>query len=349
MKKIPAVLVLLLYAGLCRCQSIDLNDLVDYTNWDIQKFDAHLGRKSFKRDYNSPKETQANYNYYQKKKIKGEEVVRKFSYQQGNDPVICYQTSSEKEYNSLKKEILHEGFHCYDNDPNDTKPLLFQKNAWTISTSREIIDSTTLYTLVVNKIPVPKIKDITYAEDLLNFKSHEALVNAFGSSNVTMDLFRFSESETNRCSVLFPNTSREVIFIWEDEVNYRKISFLLIGKHAETTGTANFTRQVIQNEWQSKQGVFQGMTLKELQDLNGSNLQFYGWASEQPGVLAQTNQGKIDFKKLGIVLNCLNCSGNKVYNTSLVNSDNAIADERKVYVSAMIILPEKDKSAVASR
>jgi hypothetical protein len=349
MKKIPAILVLLLYAGLCRSQTIDLDDLVDFTGFDVQKFDAHLGRKSFKRDYNSPRETQTNYNYYQAKKIKGEEVLRKISFQEGAEPTICYQTTSQKEYSHLKKKMIDLGFHCYEKNADDSHPLLYQKNTFTINTSYEIIDSTLFYTLVLNKATLPKLKDIVYVEDLLNIKSHEALVNLFGASNVTQDIFRFSESEVNKCSVLFPNTPREVIFIWEDENNYRKISFLLIGKHAETSGTADFTRQVMQNEWHSKQGVFQGMTLQELQQLNGITMQFYDWNSEQPGVLASTNQGKIDFKKLGIVLSCLNCSGSRAYNTSLISSQTAIADEKKVYVSAMIILPEKDKTSVVTR
>jgi hypothetical protein len=349
MKKIPAILALLFYAGLCRSQTIDLNDLVDFTGFDVQKFDAHLGRKSFKRDYNSPKETQTNYNYFQARKIKGEEIIRKISFQDGIAPIICYQTNSLKEYNHLKNKIKDLGFYCYEKNPDDSKPVLYQKNSYTINTSLEIIDSTKFYTLVVNKMQLPKLKDITYVEDLLNIKSHEALVSVFGAENVLKDVFRFSEAEVNKCSVLFPNTAREVIFIWDDENNYRKISFLLIGKHAETSGTANFNRQVMQNVWQSKQGVFQGMTLQELQKLNGSHLQFYGWSSEQPGVLAQNNQGNIDFKKISVVLNCLNCGGNNAYQASLIDSNNAIADDKKIYVSAMIILPEKDKPAVASR
>jgi hypothetical protein len=98
----------------------------------------------------------------------------------------------------------------------------------------------------------------------------------------------------------------------------------------------------------SKQGVYQNMTLKELQELNGGAVQFYGWASDQPGVLAPAATGKLDFKKLGIILNCLDCSGNNVYQTALIDSKRAIADEKRIYVSAMIILPEKEKNATTA-
>jgi hypothetical protein len=349
MKKTSVILVLLFYAATGRSQSIDLNDLVDFTSFDIQKFDAHIGRKSFKRDYDSPRETQTNYNYFQSKKIKGEQVTRKISFQEGSEPAVCYQTTSAKEFNHLKNRMLKDGFHCYENAEGDTKPLLYQKSAYTINTSMEMIDSVNYYTLVFSRMALPKLKDINYVEDLLQLNSHEALVDLFGSPSVLQDKFRFSETEMSNCSVLFPNTAREVIFVWDDESNFRKIAFLLIGKHAETRGTQTFSRQVEQNEWISRQGVYQNMTLKELQDLNGSKLQFYGWSSEQPGVLTSTNSGKLDFKKINIILSCLDCSGNQVYQASMVDSQKAIADEKRIYVSAMIILPEKDKPAVAVR
>jgi hypothetical protein len=349
MKKTSAILVLLFYAAIGRSQSIDLNDLVDFTNFDIQKFDAHIGRKSFKRDYNSPRETQSNYNYFQTKKIKGEEVIRKVSFQEGSEPAICYQTSSANEFNRLKEKMLDRGFRCYEKTAEESRPLLYQKSEYTINTSMEVIDSVTYYTMVFTRLPLPKPKDINYVEDLLQLNSHEALMEMFGSSNVLQDKFSFSESEMSNCSVLFPNTAREVIFVWDDEANYRKIAFLLIGKHAETKGTQSFSRQVEQNEWVSKQGVYQNMTLKELQDLNGGKLQFYGWKSEQPGVLTAANSGKLDFKKLNIILSCLDCSENQVYQASLIDSQKAIADEKRIYVSGLIILPEKDKPAVAAR
>lgn len=349
MKKTSTILVLLFCAVIGRSQAVDLNDLVDFTSFDVQKFDAHIGRKSFKRDYNSPRETQTNYNYFQRKKVKGEEITRKISFQEGNEPMVCYQTSSAKEFNQLKNKMLDNGFHCYEQAAEETRPLLYQKNAYTINTSTEVIDSITYYTMVLSRMPVPKLKDINYVEDLLQLRSHEALVNLFGSSNVLQDKFRFSETEMSSCSVLFPNTAREVIFVWDDEANYRKIAFLLIGKHAETRATQSFSRQVEQNEWTSKQGVYQNMTLKELQDLNGGKLQFYGWSSEQPGVLTAANSGKLDFKKINIILSCLDCNDNKVYQASLIDSQKAIADEKRIYVSAIIILPEKEKPAVAVR
>ena len=74
------------------------------------------------------------------------------------------------------------------------------------------------------------MREIVFAEDLLTLDSHEFLVAAFGKGNVKEDWFYFTAENRKKCSVIFPNTSRQAIFIWEDEDNRREISFILIGE-----------------------------------------------------------------------------------------------------------------------
>ncbi|MDB5196878.1 MAG: hypothetical protein JWP88_1249 [Flaviaesturariibacter sp.] len=350
MKKIPAVLVLLFWSGLAQAQTFDLSDLLGFAGYNAQKIDAYLGKKSFKRDYNSPKESSSNYNYYQIKKSKEGEIVRKISFQEKEStPTLSYQTSSLKEYNDLKYDIKKAGYTCYNESEAADKPLLFQKGNCAINTSVEVADSTTLYTLLIQKIPLPKVKEVAYAEDLLRFNSHECLVAFFGQQNVEKDIFHYTDTEVNKCSVLFPNTSREVIFIWNDEVNYRKPDFLIVGGHLQTKGTAGYTFETVQNEWQTKQGIYSGMQLQELQKLNGEKINFYSWNTDRPGVLAPTSSGAIDFSRLSLVFNCLNCIEKGIQQTAnIISSENAIADDRKIYISSIIILPEKEKGATAA-
>lgn len=349
MKKTPAVLVLLLWAGLAQAQSFNLNDLLGLTNYSVQKADAHLGKKSFKRDYESPRESSSNYNYYQKKRSKREEVLRKISFQEGaSSPTVCYQTSSVQEFNDLKEEIKKAGYTCYNEAEMEGKTLLYQKGSCSINTSTEIIDSTPLYTLRIEKTALPKPKEVNYAEDLLRFSSHECLAAFFGSDNVKKDVFHYTDTEVNKCSVLFPNTSREVIFIWNDEANYRKPDFLIVGGHLQTKGTADYRLETVQNEWQTKQGIYSGMQLQELQKLNGDKINFYNWSTDRPGVLAPTNSGAIDFSRISLVFNCLNCNEKNLSQTKIISSENALADDRKIYISSLIILPEKEKGATAA-
>ncbi|RYD88047.1 MAG: hypothetical protein EOP50_19745 [Sphingobacteriales bacterium] len=219
-----------------------------------------------------------------------------------------------------------------------------------MATSVEIRDSLTFYSVKVEREMLPKLRDITFAEDLLPLKSHEYLCTVFGAGNVTRDVFRYSESDSNYCSVLFANSPREVIFIWEDESNYRDISFMIVGGNMLTNGTARNSNMVTSNEWQSKQGVYAGMKLEELQELNQGKVTFHGFGTEKPGML-MAGSGKLDFSRLGVVLSCLNCTNNRSMETqTVVDSERALEEERKVYVSSIIIMPEKEKQkATASR
>ena len=342
-------LILPFVFGLANAQDFDLRDLVGYTEYNVSKFDQHIAKKSFKRDYFSPKESTTSYTYFQSKKSKKGQVVKTISYQAVKDKTfIGYQTSSEQESNEIKEQIKRAGFiHYAGKKVADAKPLLFQKDNYTITTSIEIKDSTTLYSFLVEKKDLPRAREVVFAEDLAKFNSHEYLVTAFGAQHVVKDVFYYSEKETNKCSVLYPNTNREVIFIWGDEENFRTINFMMIGGGLLTKSSSNVNRTIEHNVWRSNQGIYSGMSLQELQELNGSDLSFYGWHLDQAGMLAPRNSGQIDFKKVGIVLNCLNCNDRSYKPVNIVKSSDQLAQERKVYVSTLIIIPEKEEAATA--
>ncbi|RYY88403.1 MAG: hypothetical protein EOO15_09180 [Chitinophagaceae bacterium] len=347
MKKIYSLFLLLLLTGVSQAQHFDLNDLLNFTGYSVSKFDAFIGKKSYQRDYESPAETRSNYNYIEVRKNKkkdGEEVVHKLSFQEKSGaPVIAYQTTSLDEFNDIRKDLRKKGFVVYAPETDPMKPLLYQSENTTVATSVEIRDTLTFYSVRVEREMLPKLRDIAYAEDLLPLKSHEYLCTVFGAGNVSKDIFRYSEADSNICSVLFPNTPREVIFIWEDETNFRDPSFLIIGGNMLTNGTARNSSMVSSNEWQSKQGVYAGMKLEELQELNQSKVSFHGFSTEKPGMLMKASGGKLDFNHLGVVLSCLNCTNNKIEGQAVVDSETALQDERKVYVSSIIIIPEKEK------
>ncbi len=320
-------------------QNFQLNDLKDLATFDVQKFDAHISKKEYRRDYNSPTESRTVYNYMQSKKSRGN-LARTISIQEELDKtIICYQTSSQAEFQKLKEQINKDGFKSYaDKTSHDA---ILQKDNFLISISIEIKDSISFYTCFLERKELPKAKDIFFAEDLLSLSSHEYLCFLFGEANVKKDLFYYSPTETNRCSIVFPNTNREVVFVWNDETNYRKPAFLMIGGNSKTNSSSNFYRPVEQNAWRSKQGVYPGMSLVELQVLNGKEVRFYSWHLDQAGMLAPKNTGQIDFTHLNIVLSCLNCSESGFQQASIIDSQKAILESKKIYVSTMIILPEE--------
>jgi hypothetical protein len=47
------------------------------------------------------------------------------------------------------------------------------------------------------------------------------------------------------------------------------------------------------------------------------------------------------------VLNCLNCNDRSYKPVNIVKSSDQLAQERKIYVSTLIIIPEKEEAATA--
>jgi len=351
MKQFYPLTLLFLLTLSAGAQQFQLKDLMELTTLSVNKFDTYVGKRDYKRDYYSPKESGTVYNYQETKKKKTENVSRTISYQSLDKKYsVVYQTSSPEEHAKIKEQLIAAGFKSNHSDKENDNAAFYQKLDFTVHASIEIKDTITYYSYQVTRNLLPKARDIVYAEDLLAFTSHEFLVEAFGENAVKKDVFYYSENETNKCSVLFPNSNREVIFIWEDEKNYRNTAFLMIGGHLQTNSSSAFNRQIQHNIWRSNQGVYSGMTLKELQVLNESPINFYNWQMEQAGMLAPKNKGKIDFNRIGLVLNCLNCNERDNYRkASVINSESQLALDKKVYVSTIIILPEKEKPATASR
>jgi hypothetical protein len=205
----------------------------------------------------------------------------------------------------------------------------------------ENVDDRNWYAIKAERKNLPNASAIRYAEDLLQINSHEYLTTVFGEQNVKKDLFYFSEKEFNKCTILFPNTSVQVIFIWEDEVYNKNISFLILG------GQLGNNNNVIYNgnefhKWRSSQGVFLGMSLKELQELNGRDVDFFGWETDQPGHVSSVNSGKINLKNIGIQLNCLDCYKDAFYSKNdIINSKSILKTNSRAMISTMIILPQK--------
>ncbi len=345
------ILILLVFPFVIHAQVFNLSDLSNFTALNAQKFDAFILKKDYRRNYFSSKETNTVTNYiFQSKKKKYKGDYRNIAHAtDGPITSILYQTSSIEEKNSLLEQIRRSGYKIYSGiDPATTSKNFFQKGIYTINTETEEVDSITVYSFIVQKKDIPKRKDIYYAEDLMSLTSHEQLVTTFGNSNVKQDLFYYSEKETNKCSILFPNSPNEVIFIWNDEANYSNLGFILIGGNSPTETSFNFNQQIKHNTWRSKQGIFSGMNLKELQELNKKDISFYGWQMEQAGMLTQENHGEIDFNRLRVVLNCLNCSNSKDVKQVVSSSDELRAD-KKIYVSSLIVIPPKEEPPTVLR
>ena len=299
-----------------------IKDLVFFTNIPTNKFSNYISRKGYK-PHVEESETAFLPAYH---KISKDKTIEKLvgRYDKNDTAAIFYQTSSKAEFDELKMSLEEEGF---DHAPVDTTggklPLFYQQGSITIFPVVKDDGEKTTYGFLVEKKQLPKANEVLYAEDLLQLTSHQYLASVFGPSNVKKDLFYFSDKEINKCSVLFPNTSLQVIFIWKDAVNNKGISYIMIGGELRSKSSEGFEKAIEMNKWRSHQGVFLGMNLRDLEKLNAAPIKFYGWESGQPGIVYPKNKGNINFS-----------------NNELLTSTDVIQQNGRVYVSTLILMPD---------
>jgi len=322
---------------LLSAQSVRLRDLTDLLDVNRNKLETHLHKKGFKR---SGFFTGEEDYYFKTKQTKAGNIVQRFQViREGQDIDLVYQTTSLQEFSTLENEIQGFGFTQY-RDSNNLNPMLYQKQNLVLKCSFQKEDTSLFYEVRASKKIIPKLKDIVFAEDLLQLTSHEFIVEAFGRQNVKKDIFYLTPTETKKCTVIFPNTNRQAIFLWKDENNLRDISFIIVGEQLNNDGK-NLNAVSLSN-WRSNQGIYCGMSLKEIQNLNKEPISFYNWRTESAGFIGPKNKGEIDFNKLKPVFNCMNCSFLNVdSNLDIIQSSNAIDENQKVYVVSFVIMPEK--------
>ncbi len=249
-------------------------------------------------------------------------------------------TSSMEEFKQGRNSLKKAGFF-YDNTRDTTQPLalMFQKREITVLANSDIKDEQPVYTFELQKKEFPNPGTVLYGEDLLKFDSHEHLISFFGAKNVKEDMYRFSETEVRKCSILFGNTSQQAVFIWDDANNLYKISFIMIGGILPTASTADYTGKIGQSKWIMKSGVYAGMRLKDLLKLNGNDFEFYGRDSDFFFMVEPTKTRNLAFDKIGIQLDCFDCRGASILEAKKVSAATAVDQGLAIHVSCLMISP----------
>jgi hypothetical protein len=283
-----------------------------------------------------------------KKGKKKDSVDRSITYFSLRDEFsFIFYTSSADEGLRIKNEFKKDGF--FSNNENDSFPelaSLYQRDDITAVILSKTIDSLTEFSFHIRKQKLPKPKEIVFAEDLFVFNSHEYLRYYFGDDNVKKDFYFFSEDKLIKCSVLFPNTNRQVVFLWDDEVNNCNIAKLFIGGQLRTGSAIDYNRTIAENIWQLKSGIHPGMSLYTLRMLNDAAFNFYGGSTAKAGMVFTDSTGKINFKKENIILGCINCTDADFLKKAVFNSDEALEEERILFVHTIILQPDKKNVTV---
>ncbi|MEO6538318.1 MAG: hypothetical protein ABIT07_10935 [Ferruginibacter sp.] len=322
-------------------------DIVEAVNLPKKNFDNYITKKGFALSRTSALgDTLVNsYNYIGSKKNKHPDSVKRelISVTSQLNFSLKYLTYSEQEYLKKKNQLKAEGFICNrEKDSLNANPLLFQSKNITVLISAVPRDSLTAYTFLIKKQSLPKPEEIIYAEDLAAFNSHEYLRYYFGDKNVKKDIYYLSENQLAKCSILFPNTNRQVVFLWGDEPNNCNLLKMYIGGQLQAESSLEYDRVVSENLWQLKCGIHAGMSLYALRQLNEKAFSFYAGNSANTGVILPDNDGKLDFKKSGVILGCMNCTDADYYKKSIINTDDALKQGRMLFVHTIIIsLPNR--------
>jgi hypothetical protein len=342
MKKILLILILYNFAsGTADGQSFNIDNLVKVASLPSKDIDHFMNKNGYVLT-SSKLENEAMEASFSVKVKKNKPYIgpkRTINiYLKDDSKYFTLHTSSLNEYVDGQRSLIKSGFF-YDKQKDVSKDtsILFQKGNTLIQATAGEDDGIPRYSfkLKVKKIP----SAIKYAEDLLQFDSHEFLVSFFGEQNVKKDMYYFSEKELKKCSVLFSGTRYQVVFVWGDENNLNNLLYILVPHALPTAGAEKKNPVTGNNEWQFRNGIYPGMDIKELLRLNEMDFNIYGNTSELAFMVKPVDNGKIDFKKTAVMLSCNNCDDIKMFNQQEVSALAVAKKDLPMYVTDVIIYP----------
>jgi hypothetical protein len=118
--------------------------------------------------------------------------------------------------------------------------------------------------------------------------THASLVKAFGANNVAIQRVGTGEGETQVASVVFPrDKARRIEVLWIDETRRRNPSEIRTG---------------VESTWRTTHGIRRGMTLSEIEALNGRPFKLYGFGFDYGGTTLDWNGGTLDKQAGGCTL-----------------------------------------------
>lgn len=323
MKRLLLILILLNFAiAKVHSQEFSVDELIKLAYLPIKSIDHYMYKKGFVLSGSISDSVRMSAGFFQKVKSSKKDTEPKRTIEiEIKDGVkyFTFHTTAINEYQAGEQRLIKSGY-IYDSQKDVTKEpsMLFQKGNIAIQATTQVNDSITQYSFNLKVKVIPT--SLSYAEDLLQFDSHEFLVSFFGEMNVKKDLYYLSEKELKKCSVLYSGTPRQAVFVWGDEANLSDLSYVLVSNILPTEGSRKTNPLAGNNEWQLKSGVYPGMALKDLLKINETDFDIYGNKSELAFIIKPNEYGKIDFRKTAIMLSCHECFDNKIFNQKEVSA-----------------------------
>lgn len=139
-----------------------------------------------------------------------------------------------------------------------------------------------LHDVVKNPVPATNISKVTFAADSLLTFNYEDLVKTFGAENIVKkEPESFLERSKYHIVVLHPSTERQLEIVLQDSTMGANVKAVILNQ---------------KSAWTTRAGVSPGMTLKQLEELNGKPFLFYGGGWDLGGYVTNWNEGKLQGK-----------------------------------------------------
>ena len=108
-----------------------------------------------------------------------------------------------------------------------------------------------------------------------------------------------------------------------------------------TQGAEKYDGVFSSNEWKLENGIYAGMTIRDLIRLNESDFEIYGNSSEFAFMVKPGGAGKIDFNKTGVMLSCKGCNTDRIFDKPTVRAKEIAREDLPIYVFDIIIYPSQ--------
>jgi hypothetical protein len=119
------------------------------------------------------------------------------------------------------------------------------------------------------------------ADSLLSF-NRETLMKTFGEQNIVVKKSDLPlEGNNYHVVILFPDSPKQIEVVLQDSTHLAAVKAVIIGA---------------KSSWRTRTGVLPGMTLQELQTLNGRPFLFYGGGWDQGGYITNWKDGLLQGK-----------------------------------------------------
>ena len=338
-------LLQLFFASVAYSQSFTVDDLLKLASVSSKQADNYLRKNGFSATRYRMEEGLQKTSFPEKIKTQKKDSLTGRSiylYKKSGSRYFDFHIPSFNEFLDGHRRLIKAGlFHDEKKDISQAGSKLYQKKNITVWATTSIIDNSLQYSFRLELREYPNPAGIRHAEDLLKFNSHEYLAGFFGEKNVKKDFYYFSDKELKKCTVLFGNSNRQAVFVWDDEENLRDLSYILVSNVIPTVSAEKFKDALGLNKWELENGIYSGMSIKELLKLNEKDFQIYGSQSEKAFMVKQENSGRLDFKKTALMLSCNNCNDERLFNRPVINALEIAGENLPMYVYHIIIFSAK--------